>query len=134
MATRKKKLPAKKTTAANEPAAKAKLPAREAATSDDPRFAEIMTSFAKDRRVTSGKMMSSVGLKVNGKIFAMMVRGELVVKLPKPRVDALIASGNGKPFDPRRDGRIMKEWVTITGRPATWMSIAQEAFTFVSGA
>jgi TfoX/Sxy family transcriptional regulator of competence genes len=129
MATRKK--PATRKTAAKKPAAKAT--ARDAATSDDSRFAEIIAGFEKDRRVTSGKMMSSVGLKVNGKIFAMMVRGELVVKLPKPRVDALIDSGKGKPFDPRRDGRIMKEWVTITGRPSTWMGIAQEAYSFVSG-
>src|SRR5215471_3537143 len=52
-------------------------------------------------------------LKIHDKIFAMLVRGTLVVKLPKPRVDALIAAGAGERFDPRQDGRLMKEWVTI---------------------
>jgi hypothetical protein len=31
-----------------------------------------MAAFAGDPQVTSGKMMASVGLKVNGKIFAMV--------------------------------------------------------------
>ena len=34
-------------------------------------------------------------LKVNNKIFAMLVRDRLVVKLPKLRVDALVGSGIG---------------------------------------
>lgn len=35
----------------------------------------------------------SEGLRVSAKIFAMLVKGELVVKLPKDRVDDLAASG-----------------------------------------
>ena len=36
-------------------------------------------------------------LRVENKIFAMLVRGHLVLKLPRPRVDALIAAAGG-PF------------------------------------
>src|SRR5260221_12598477 len=47
------------------------------------------------------------------KIFAMLVKGKLVVKLPKPRVDALDAPGVGERFDPRDDGGLIKEWLSV---------------------
>jgi TfoX/Sxy family transcriptional regulator of competence genes len=84
-------------------------------TSDDPRFAAVVGAFAADRRVTSGRMMASLGLQVGGKIFAMLVRGDLVVKLPHQRVIELIEAGLGQQFDPRRDGRLMKEWLVLAG-------------------
>jgi len=49
----------------------------------DPAFAQLRKNLAIALRVSCGKMMASVGLKVDGKIFAMVVRGSLVVKLPK---------------------------------------------------
>src|SRR6185436_8561811 len=79
----------------------------------DPRFARVMAAFSSDRRVTSGRMMSSVGLKVNEKIFAMHVRGKFVATPPKERVDVLVEAGLGFAVDPRRDGRVMKEWVEL---------------------
>ncbi len=68
---------------------------------------------------------------LDGKVFAMLVKGKLVVKLPKERVDALVASGDGQHFDPGH-GRLMKEWVAIA--PVTkekWLSLAKEARDFV---
>ena len=103
-------------------------------TSDDPRFAAVMKAFAADRRVTSGRMMASLGLKVDGKIFAMLVRGELVAKLPRERVDALVQGGLAQQFDPRRDGRLMKEWVVLSGSEPPWLDVAREAYRFVGGA
>lgn len=46
----------------------------------------------------------SEGLRVSGRIFAMLVKGELVVKLPKGRVDELTASGVGHRSDPGHGG------------------------------
>ena len=72
-------------------------------------------------------------LKINGKIFAMLVRGKLVVKLPKRRVDALVGTGAGERFDPRHDGRLMKEWVTIEPTStADWLPLAREAMEYVA--
>ena len=45
-------------------------------------------------------------------LYAMLVRGELVVKLPKARVDALVASGTARRFDAGR-ARPMKEWASV---------------------
>ncbi len=97
----------------------------------DPAFSKVVRAFEKDPLVTSGKVMSSVGLKVGGKIFAMMVRGAFVAKLPKPRVDELIESDVGVAFDPRRDGRAMKEWISIVDREQPWGALAREAYRSV---
>ncbi|HZW88691.1 MAG TPA: TfoX/Sxy family protein [Myxococcaceae bacterium] len=103
-------------------------------TAEDPRFAAVIEAFAGDRRVTSGTMMASLGLKVGGKIFAMLVRGDLVLKLPRQRVTELVDAGIGQQFDPRRDGRLMKEWVVLSGADPPWVEVAREAYEFVAGA
>jgi len=96
----------------------------------DRRFRPIVDAFANCRDVSSGKMMSSYGLKVNGKIFAMFGRSQFVTKLPKPRVDELVAAGAGKNFDPGH-GRIMKEWVVVADGGPDWLQLAKEAYDFV---
>lgn len=96
----------------------------------DPRFASVVEAFAGDPSVTAGVMMSSFGLKVNGKIFAMTTRGKFVTKLPKARVDAIVASGLGENFDPGH-GRLMKEWVAIESNSEDWIALAREARDFV---
>ena len=62
----------------------------------------------------------------------MLANGELVVKLPKQRVEELIASGTGKRFDPGH-GRLMKEWVAIAPAGGDWAALAEEARQFVGG-
>ena len=71
--------------------------------------------LAEDDAIEQTRMMGSDGLKTGGKFFAMVSRGELVVKLPRERVDELVAARAGHRFDPGH-GRLMKEWVAI--RPA----------------
>ncbi len=59
--------------------------------------------------------------------------GEYVVKLPKERVDDLVASGDGERFDPRHDGRVMKQWLVVKPTSKSeWLSLAKEAMGFVS--
>lgn len=96
----------------------------------DPRFVPVVDAFAAHRHVSRGKMMSSYGLRVNGKIFAMFGRGKFVAKLPKKRVDELVSGGKGERFDPGH-GRLMKEWVAIGAGRANWVELAKEAYHFV---
>lgn len=96
----------------------------------DPRFRPIVDAFARAPHVTVGKMMSSHGLKVNGKIFAMFGRGQFVVKLPREKVDELVDSGRGQRFDPGH-GRLMKEWVVVAAGQADWVELAKQAHQFV---
>ena len=99
----------------------------------DPRFQPVVDVFARHRDVTVGKLMSSYGLKVNGKIFAMFGRGQFVAKLPKSRVDALVNTVAGKRFDPGH-GRLMKQWFVAVDERLDWMELAREAYQFVKRA
>ena len=69
----------------------------------------------------------STSLKTNGKIFAMLVQGQLVVKLDRRRVDALVSSGDGERFDPGH-GRLMKEWLVVeSASDDDWLALATES-------
>ena len=80
--------------------------------SPEARFDEVVAALVDAEGVTPpepgpSRKFGSSGLKVHGKIFAMLVRDRLVVKLPRRRVDALVSSEHGERFDPRHDGRLM---------------------------
>lgn len=98
----------------------------------DSSFAPIARAFEKDRDVSLGKMFGSVGLRVNRRVFAMLVKGRFVAKLPKARVDELVAAGQGDCFDPGH-GKLMREWVSVPSGTAAWIDLAREAHTFVKG-
>ena len=87
-------------------------------------------SYGKDEPGTANRFGSNA-LKIGGKIFAMLVRGCLVVKLPRKRVDELVAAGEGTRFDPR-GGRPMTEWLMLDPASAQgWLPLAAEAMQFV---
>jgi TfoX/Sxy family transcriptional regulator of competence genes len=99
-------------------------------------FQKVVSMFAGHRDVKFGKMFgSSSVLNVDGKIFAMCRKGDLVVKVPKDRVDQLVAARKGTRFEPA-DGRIMKEWIVIPAKAIQakkedWQKLSQEAYSFV---
>jgi len=103
------------------------------------RFAMIIGELLSNPGVTPPadgnqpkKGFGSSALKIHDKIFAMLVRDRLVVKLPKSRVDALVVSGDGERFDPRHDGRLMKEWIVLAPTSGIeWLAVAGEAMEFV---
>jgi hypothetical protein len=70
-------------------------------------------------------------LRVDGRIFAMLVREELVVKLPPARCAELVAEGVARPFD-RRPGGPDRGWVTVDDLEVDrWPALAAEALAYV---
>ena len=102
------------------------------------RFAALVEKFAARPDVevpspSSPRRFGSTTLKVRGSIFAMLTNGHLVVKLPRERVDALIATGTGASFRSGK-GSPMKEWVTVgADDEQVWSALAGEALDFVRG-
>jgi hypothetical protein len=73
----------------------------------------------------------SEGLRIENRIYAMLVNGELVVKLPKARVDELVGAGVGLRFEPGT-GRVMKEWLSVPPSSSRrWKALVHEAKAFV---
>lgn len=104
------------------------------------RFAAIVGELLNHPGVTppedgpqARRMFGASALKIHNKIFAMLSKGKLVIKLPKPRVDALIASGAGESVDLRKAGRPFKEWIALEPTSEEeWLPLAKEAMEFVA--
>ena len=81
----------------------------------------------------SQRAFGATSLKRDGKIFAMLVKDRLVVKLPVARVGELVDAGAGERFDPGH-GRLQKEWLSVRGDdPGEWRRLAVESEAFVAG-
>lgn len=79
-----------------------------------------------------GRMLHAPGLKTGGSFYGFATADELVVKLPAPRVQELIADGRGLPCSPR-PGRPMREWVTVPAPDEdTCRTLLLEARAFVT--
>ncbi len=90
-------------------------------------------SSSPSARIGEGKGFGSTGqLKVNGKIFAMLVRERLVLKLPRERVTELVETREGEHFDAGK-GKPMREWFALSPSSRKhWPALANEAMAFVS--
>ena len=103
--------------------------------SQESKYTDLVAKM-KSRRgvthVTEGKGFGSSGqLKVDGRIFAMLVRGSLVLKLPRDHVATLVAGGEGTYFDAGK-GRPMREWFVLSPTSSKrWLPLAEEALKFV---
>ena len=102
-------------------------------TSPADRFQDLVDDLVGTDGVTPPRGGSGFGrsaLRFQGKIFAMLVRGRLVVKLPAERVEALAAAGAGVHFDANK-GTPMREWLSLDPESARpWLALATEALDF----
>lgn len=97
------------------------------------RYADLVDELVGIPGVTPPRGGSGFGrsaLRYENKIFAMFVRGRLVLKLPAKRVDELVADGDGIRFDANK-GTPMKEWFSLDPESdRSWPPLAHEALDF----
>ena len=94
-------------------------------------FATVRAKLSREPRVTLGRMFGSEGLMIGGRVFAMEVKGQLVVKVSGPRAAALCEARLAEAFDPGH-GRPMKQWVAVgPGAKVDWLELSREALQFV---
>lgn len=97
------------------------------------RYRLLAAGVLDDPRVSEGTGFgASRGLRVNGKIFAIFQADGLVVKVPKARVDVILAAGDGVRFDSGH-GRLMKAWVKVPVTQTGGEQLLLEARDFVAG-
>lgn len=97
-------------------------------------FWDLAAPLLAREGVSDGTMMGFPCLRVRGAFFASCDHrtGDLIIKLPRERVAALIAAGAGQPFAPA--GRVFKEWLLVPDRDeARWEAHLAEAYAFVGG-
>lgn len=114
-------------------------PARESAghLSPEERYADLIGELVGRPGVTPPERASGFGrsaVRFNGKIFVMLVRGRLTLKLPEHRVAELVLTGHGEPFDANK-GKPMREWICLRPDSAlAWPELAAEALDFARSA
>ncbi len=73
-------------------------------------------------------------VRFQDKIFVMLVRGRLVLKLPADRIDELITAGDGIRFDANK-GTPMREWFSLDpGSGLPRLALAREALDYARSA
>ncbi len=105
--------------------------APDAAPSPQARYSALVERELQQPDVSFGRMMSGQVLSIHGKIYAMLVRDQLVVKLPAARAAEMIAAGEAAAFQPR-PGRRMREWVAVDPPPpgtgeGVWPGLVDDA-------
>jgi hypothetical protein len=97
------------------------------------RFSDLVDELVGIPGVTPPRGGSGFGrsaVRFQNKIFVMLVRGRLVLKLPAERVDSLVETGDGIRFDANK-GTPMREWLSLDpDSPRQWLPLASEALQY----
>jgi hypothetical protein len=101
------------------------------------RYMRLAKALLRDPSViqpTRKKGFGSSGLYTHDKLFAFLShRNRLILKLPRDRVNGLVARREVTRWQPHRNGRGLREWVAL--RPPSkinWLPLARDAMKFVA--
>lgn len=101
---------------------------------DESLFWELIDELQlDDPRVEEGTIMNGRCARVAGEFLGLVDHkgSGLVVKLPRERVDELIAQGVGQPFAPAT--KVFREWVSVPKRDRRrWRALLREGVEFVA--
>jgi hypothetical protein len=93
-------------------------------------YALVSEHLLGESEIDEGRLFSATGLRTRGKIFVMLARAGLVVKLPAARCAELVAEGRGEQFE--AGGRKLREWVTLVDpSPDEAIALSHEALTYL---
>ncbi|MDE1900987.1 MAG: hypothetical protein KGI37_04995 [Alphaproteobacteria bacterium] len=99
------------------------------ASSGEKLFAKLAAFYgATDTHVERVKLFGFDCLRVDGKVFAKLHNGHLVMKLPASRIAALIDFGCLGSYECR--GRLMKEWGIVATANKDIVALAEESRAF----
>ncbi len=94
------------------------------------KYSQFSQQFLKNPDISQAKKNGfGSGLRVNGKVFAMPAKGNLVVKLPPERIEELTKTSQGEPY--QYGGKVAKGWFVVASE-TMWEKYAQEAFKYIS--
>lgn len=95
-------------------------------------FAKLAAFYAAtDRHVERVMLFGFNCLRTDGKVFAKLDNGNLVMKLPAKRVATLIGSGRLGSYESH--GRLMKEWAIVAIASKDIIALAEESRVFTKG-
>lgn len=100
-------------------------------------YQPLKDHFADDPRVTvnSGKGAQGIKVKVRGKdkMIIMFSKGDLLLQMPAPVIEQLIAKGKGSAYEVS-PGRIMKDRIVVpAAKKRTWKSLCERAIKESTG-
>lgn len=105
---------------------------RDAVARGEARLEELQGEYLGRPGVDRGRMFSADGLRVRGKVFAVIAfSGQLMAKVPAARADELAAEGGAEKVVMR--GREMREWVAMpyAAGPTAWRNLLAEAYAYL---
>ncbi len=105
---------------------------RQAADAARARLERLAQPYLDRPGVTWGRMFSTDGLGIRGKIFAVVPHaGGLMAKVPEARADALVAARLAERMVMRE--REMREWVVMpdAASDADWVALLDDAYAYL---
>lgn len=96
-------------------------------------FWDCAAPLLAEGALEEGTIMGGACVRSRGEFVGMPhhTGNGIVVKLPRARVDELIAAGEGAPFAPA--GKVFKEWVLVESfDEPRWTELLRESIAFVN--